>query len=302
MSDLFNVSESVLSRSSKDVFPFHLKHVELYHQLGEMQSTAHSWLKSLASLPNHEWTGIQSLREVLEGLRNLFATIVDNAKISRLVDKLDSIFPMFQEIRRILGQTAKTGAEIRREITAFVGTLQATPSLVRVGTIAKKRFKMYDRELYTCYDNKFVPRTNNNLEDFNHCLKRPIRKRQGRKESWFYVEHQGAAVAYYHNLLNAPHVVGGADISFTSDQTPLERIGVLGKISVSTIMNLVNREYLYKCIAKNDALYVIHRWTRKIFKQGLKKCLCTLNIAWKSRIKAILVNKKIIIGSGASLS
>jgi len=88
--------------------------------------------------------------------------------------------------------------------------------------IVEKRFRMYKKELYISYDNKFVPRTNNDLEDFNNCLKRPIRKGQGRKKSWFYVEHQGESVAYYHNILNAPHVVGGAEISWSSEKTPLE--------------------------------------------------------------------------------
>ena len=161
---------------------------------------------------------------------------------------------------------------------------------------------MYENELYVAYHNKYVPRTNNDLEDLNNWLKRPIRKGQGKRESWFYVEHQGVSATYYHNILNAPHVVEGADISCSSEKTPLERIGVLEKISVSAIMNLINREYLYKSLVKNDRLYTVHRWTRMIFKQGLEKSLASLDYKWTSVIGFLMVKKKIIKGGKTSLS
>ena len=70
----------------------------------------------------------------------------------------------------------------------------------RYATI-EKRFKMYDRELYVAYDEDLVPRTNNNLELFNNTLKRPIRKNMGQKFSWFYIEHLGEYIAYFHNIM-----------------------------------------------------------------------------------------------------
>jgi len=82
----------------------------------------------------------------------------------------------------------------------------------------------------------------------------------------------------------------------------LERIGVLEKISVSAIMNLINREYLYKSLVKNDKLYTVHRWTRKIFKQGLEKCLTSLDSKWTSVIGFLMVKKKIIKGGKTSSS
>jgi len=116
------------------------------------------------------------------------------------------------------------------------------------------------------------------------------------------VEHQGESAAFYHNLLNAPHVVGGAEITWNSEQTPLERIGVLDKISVTNIMNLINREYFYKSLIKNDRLYTVHRWTRRIFKQGLEKCLTSLNSKWTSLIWNLIIKKKIIKGGKTSSS
>jgi len=292
--NLLAVLESLLSRSSKDVFPFYLKHVELYHQLSKISLTVSSRLESVKLLASYTDVPLQFLIDCLEGLNGIIREIVDNSEIAKLVGELEQIFAVFQEIRRVLGQEEKSGGEIKDTITIFLNSLKCNISLVKVYEIVKKWFKMYENELYVAYDNKFVPRTNNDLEDFNNCLKRPIRKGQGRKESWFYVEHQGESAAYYHNILNAPHVVGGAEISWSSEKTPLERIGVLDKISVSNIMNLINREYFYKSLAKNDMLYTVHRWTRRIFKHGLEKCLASLDSEWTRLMENIIPKKRLL--------
>jgi len=259
-----------------------------------------SSLDLVRSLSGHVSVDLQFLIDRLNELTRIIKRIVDDASISKMVGRLEEIFAVFQEIRRILGQADKTGEEIKEEISSFVTSLQSNVSLAEVYKIVEKRFRMYENELYVCYDNKYVPRTNNDLEDFNNRLKRPIRKGQGRMQSWFYVEHQGVSATYYHNLLNAPHVVGGTEISWTSEQTPLERIGVLDTVSVTNIMNLIDREYLYKSIVKNDKLYTVHRWTRKIFKQGLEKYLKSHDEELVALAKSIISEDKSIIGCDSS--
>jgi len=245
---------------------------------------------------------LQFLLNSLANLNKILTKIVNNSKIVKLVSKLEQIFSVFQEIRWILGQEGKSGKEIKSEIKQLVKSLKSNDIPIIVYKVVKKRFKMYDKELYVSYDNEFVPRTNNDLEDFNNRLKRPIRKGQGRKDSWFYIEHQGEPSTYYHNLLNAPHVVGGTEISWSSEKTPFERIGVLHKITVSEIMNLIKREYFFTSLSKNNELYTTHRWTRRIFKQGLEKCLNSLNSEWISLIENIISKNKSIIGGATSSS
>ncbi|MHA1150609.1 MAG: hypothetical protein ACTSR8_20505 [Promethearchaeota archaeon] len=195
---------------------------------------------------------LQFIIDPLEGLSHVIRKIVANSGIHDLVIELEQVFAVFHYIREILGQEKKSRKNIKEAIRLFLKSLESKNSLSRAYHVVKKRFKMYENELYIAYDNVFVPRTNNDLEDFNNCLKRPIRKGQGKRESWFYVELQGVSATYYHNILNAPHKVGGAEISWTSERTPLERIGVLETISVSTIMAMINQEYLYKSLARND--------------------------------------------------
>lgn len=301
--DLLSVQESLLSRSYKDVFPFHLKHVKVYRQLSRMLSTVNSRLESVKSLASYTAIDLQYIIDSLEGLDKIARKIIANSELSSLVNELEQIFEVFQEIRYIMGQEGKSGAEIKEAVNLFLTALKCSGSAAEVYKTVEKRFRMYENELYVAFDNKFVPRTNNDLEDFNNCLKRPIRKGQGKRESWFYVEHQGVAAAYYHNILNAPHRVGGAEISWTSERTPLERISVVEKISVSTIMGLIDREYLYKSLINNDKLYTVHRWTRKIFKHGLETCLTSLNSKWAGIMELLMEEeKKIIIGGITSIS
>ncbi len=300
--NLFSIAESLFSRSSKDVFPFHLKHVELYRQLFKLSSTVSSRLKAVNDFASYAPLNLQFIIDSLEGLSRVIRKIVANSEIHDLVVELEQVFVVFHDIREILGQEKKSGRNIKDEIWHFLKLLESEDSLSMVYQVVRKRFKMYENELYIAYDNVFVPRTNNDLESFNNCLKRPIRKGHGRRESWFYVEHQGVPATYYHNILNAPHEVGGAEISWTSEKTPLERIGVLETISVSTIMAMINQKYLYRCLAKNDRLYTIHRWTRRIFKQGLEPCLSLLDYLWTSMMNVLMGEKKIIKGDKTSSS
>jgi hypothetical protein len=282
INDLLSIFESVLSRSSKDVFPFYLKDVELYHQLSKLLLTVDSRLELVNKLASCPDLSLQFSIDALEELSRIAREIVTNSDISAMVRELEQIFTAYQEVRAMLGQEEKSGAEIKQDVQVFLESLKYDESMLNAYKIMEKRFRMYDAELYISYDNKFVPRTNNDLEDFNNCLKRPIRKGQGKRESWFYVEHQGASVAYYHNMLHAPHVVGGAEISFGPEKTPLERIGVLEKISVTGIMSMIDRDCFYKNLLRNDALYTVHRWTRRIFKHGLDACLSSLDSKWTS--------------------
>ncbi|MGV9206073.1 MAG: hypothetical protein ACOC44_18860, partial [Promethearchaeia archaeon] len=208
-----------------------------FRQLFKMLPTVRSRLKSVKMLANYTNVDIQFLIDTFGGLDRLTYNIIDNSEISGLVNQLEQFFAVFQEVRRILGQVKKRGSEVKEMVNSFLNTLKSDVSLGKTYKIVKKRFQMYVHELYVAYDNNYVLRKNNDLEDFNNCLKRPLRKGQGRKESWFYVEHQGVSAIYYHNILNAPHIVGGADISCSSEKTSLERIGVLETVSVTCIMN-----------------------------------------------------------------
>jgi len=75
---------------------------------------------------------VQFLKYYLIELNKTIRRIVDDTSISNLVGTLENIFAVFQKIRRILGQSDKTGEEIREEITFLIISLQSDVSLAEV--------------------------------------------------------------------------------------------------------------------------------------------------------------------------
>ena len=284
---LLEVTEAALARSSPDVFPFHLREVERCRQLARVHATAGAWFKDLASMTatGGQAASFRMARKCLARLGTALAPVVQNRAVATLVVALEGTDAIFREVRQVLGMEGKSGEEVRAEMQGLLTRIGQDPAKAAVHHELAKRLAAYDHELYVAYDNPHVPRTNNDLESFNKAVKRPIRKCRGQKDSWFYLEHDGEGVAAYCNLLPAPHVVGGTDIASQEARSPLERAGVLPDLSVTSIMSLVQQELLVQALAKHGESYTIHRWTRKINKEGVAACLLALTTEWKSAVQ-----------------
>lgn len=273
----------------KDVFPFLLREVERYYQLAEILSAVAEWLQDLAALPA---SGVarrfaRQLRKCLNTLEDLLAPVVNDPATADLVAKLERANAAFCAVRKVLGTDGKSSEEVRADMHALLADLAQDPANADICGELEWRLEEYDRELYVTYDHPdIVPRTNNDLESFNKEVKRPIRKCRGQKDSWFFLEHEGAGVAAYHNLLPEPRVVGGTKIADHESRCPLERAGVIKDLTVPSIMSLVNYEQLVEALATHDAGYAVHRWTRRINKRGMHACLQDLTEEWKASLRA----------------
>jgi len=281
------------------VFPFHLREVERYHQLADILAAARSLLKDLTTseavgnVPPQE----HLLRNFLTRLEGIIAPLAADPAVAAIVSALEGTNEVFCKVREILGRDGQSGEQVRVAMHAFLATLANDPARAPVYAELSWRLEYYDRELYVAYDNPHVPRTNNALEDFNKAVKRPIRKCRGQKDSWFYLEHDAAGVATYHNLLHAPYVVGGTDIASPEDVSPLERAHVLPAMTVTSVMNLVNYEHLAAALEKHDGGYAVHRWTRRINKLGLVACLQMISMEFKATLNEVH-NTKVGIKTG----
>lgn len=300
MNNLLEFTEALLSRSSKDVFPFYLKVVDLHEQLSELYSSVNTLLEGLEVI----FEELEFIKRVFEDclikLKGIIGKIVNDDELLSLIKELKIRNLPFQEVRRILGQEGKSGEQIKDDIRNYLESLENEPALDECLKIFKKRFKMYDRELYIAYDNDYIPRTNNDLENFNHDVKRPIRKRMGKKDSWTFLERQGVPVVIYHNLIKINRNVGGTIISDPSEKTPFERIGLIDEVSVSNLMNLVDLELFYRILVKNEKNFTIYRWTRRISKKGFDKCLNDIKIQFSDTMNKFSNRRKTIKGGDSS--
>ncbi len=290
---LLEAAEATLGRSTTDVFPFHLREVERYHQCADIHTAAQGLLKELTTscVAGRGVPQGPLLRKVLTRLEGIVAPLVLDPTLAAIVATVERTNKVFCEVRAILGKEGPSGEEVQARMQEFLATLADDPAIQPTFGELAWRLDYYGRELYVAYDNSHVPRTNNALEDFNKAVKRPIRKCRGQKDSWFYLEHDAEGVATYHNLLHGPHVVGGTDIASQEDVTPLERAGVLPSITVSAIMKLVNYEKFVVALDKHDARHAIHRWTRRINKQGLPACLQAISKEFHTKFDEVASNE-----------
>jgi len=284
------LGKAVCSRSTKDVFPFFLEGVEFYHNIEAIFNA----LLSMEVKANMGFSDQSPLFRMvfryLHAYHDILQPAINDPCIIAFELRLETLGSVFSEIRQILAQTGKTSDQIRQDVTLFLLSIQTLAKWDQVYQTIPKRFNMYDRELYYAYDNKWVPRTNNDQEDFNHIIKRPIRKNMGRKDSWFYVEHLGEGVALQQNLFGNAHKVGGTKIIQTGDQCPLERLGVLKSLTVSEIIDSIDDTVLQKCVTDLESHYDVHKWVCRLSKKGIKNCLDMVLNRWDQMFLGELKN------------
>jgi len=274
--------------------------IDLYDHLSELHSSVNSLLKGLEIVFEELEFIKRVFKDCLTMLKEIVGKIINDDELAGVIKELKIINLPFQEVRRILGQEKKSGEQIKDEIRSYLDSLENDPGFDDCLKILKKRFKMYERELYIAYDNEYLPRTNNDLEDFNHDIKRPIRKRMGKKDSWTFLERQGISVVSYRNLIKINRNVGGTIISDLSEKTPFERIGLIDEVSVSNLMNLVDLELFYRILAKNEKRFTTYRWIRKISKEGFDKCLNDISVQFSNTINKFANRRKNIKGGDSS--
>jgi len=278
--NLLILGQAIFSRSVSDVFPFFLEGVEAYHDAEVLLGAFESLLVQEQHGDPTQSPAFGVIFRYVHSLIDILQSILKDPHIIACILQLETLGSVFAEIRQILAQTDKTGIEVRQDVLSFLNSLRGLLAWDPRYSTINKRFQMYNKELYHSYDNEWVPRTNDDEEDFNHVIKRPIRKQMGRKDSWFYMEHQGTGITFQQNLVRRSHVVGGTSIRQDGDQCPLERAGAIKSLTVSAIMGSMDFKVLWACVQEFDAHYEVHRWSCRLSKKGIQTCLDKILSGW----------------------
>jgi hypothetical protein len=271
--NIFTIGKAICSRSTKDVFPFHIEGIAYYYNLQTLLKIIQEMLLRDDGSERVQHPGIRVILRYLHDLEILLAAPVNNPSIISNVMRLESLAAVFDEVRQILAQEDKTETQIRHDVQILLHSIQSLAAWDPTYQTIIKRFQMYDRELYHTYSNPWLPRTNNDQEDFNHTVKRAIRKTMGRKESWFYVEHLGENAAFQQNFSQIPHKVGGTTIDQPEFQCPMERLRIVTSINVSSIMKTIDLDILREAFTRLDSRYAVHKQVCRLFKKGIEACL-----------------------------
>jgi len=295
LKNLFAIGEAIFTRSAMNIFPFHIQGTYLYRQAELLlEMLCSNRLQGLWAGSFHN-PKFYLIRTSLKTFRDLLCNVVNDIEIITSVLQLETIYSVFLEGRKILDQNDKSEKEIRDEISVFTKSIDGLSKWDKRYHTIQKRFKMYDRELYVAYDSEWVPRTNNDLEYFNNTVKLPIRKNRGQKSSWFYMEHLGESIAFQQNFNKASYDVGGTKIQDEDIRSPLERLGLLKDLRVSTIFKSINISILIERVKKIDDRYTVHRWVCRLRKKGVSECVDEIIRPWEDLVWKL---KKIGVKNG----
>jgi hypothetical protein len=172
--------------------PFRLAGLEAYQTLAKidasvtrcLQNHAHPLLEEIQTLTRrrHTWD------ETYECIRRRQAWVLG------LADILD--VP-----RTSQGWYTQAGVEVAQEVEQFLYGLQAlkcdysqdAPFIEHI----IQRTQDWAPGLFFCYEEPAIPRTNNDLEQYNGTLKRQRRRITGRKETADYITRHGPYVVFF---------------------------------------------------------------------------------------------------------
>lgn len=172
--------------------PFQLSGLEIYETLARidasatrcLQDHAHPLLEKIQTLTRrrHKWDevyrDIHRRQELVLGL----ASILDVPLTSK-------------------GWYTQAGVEVAQEVEQFLDGLSALktacPDDAPFIDHIIRRTQDWAPGLFFCYENLAIPRTNNDLEQYNGTLKRHQRRVTGRKETADYITRHGPYVVFF---------------------------------------------------------------------------------------------------------
>lgn len=172
--------------------PFQLSGLEIYETLARidasvtrcLQDHTHPLLEKIQTLTRrrHKWDeayrDIHRRQELVLGL----ASILDVPRTSQ-------------------GWYTQAGIEVAQEVEQFLDGLSTLktecPDDAPFIDHIIRRTQDWAPGLFFCYENPAIPRTNNDLEQYNSTLKRHQRRVTGRKETADYVTRHGPYVVFF---------------------------------------------------------------------------------------------------------
>ena len=116
------------------------------------------------------------------------------------LNEIELLYAYFVQLRSILENEDFSSKEIKSEIKSFLHLLKSHKNEHPMLQVIPTRLKKYWRNLFYCYDDKRIPRTNLEIEHSFNRLKRIKRKRTGVKNCPTYFTHEGKSLIQIENI------------------------------------------------------------------------------------------------------
>ena len=140
--------------------------------------------------------------KLLSSLQNIQYTLneYNSSDIQTNLKEIEILYAHFVQLRSILENDDFSSKEIKSELKSFLHLLQSQKNEHPLLQVIPTRLGKYWKDLFHCYDDKRIPRTNLDIErSFNH-LKKIKRKRTGVNKCSMYFTHEGRSLIHIENI------------------------------------------------------------------------------------------------------
>ena len=233
-------------------FPFNLPDVDFVAKLVLSNSFLNYFLDTINKSDFDDKTIfiVQDIKNALEEF--LASGILDHVREIKLLNT------NFVKLRKILDDDESSSQQIKEKVKLFRKQLSKHQTRHPKLEVISERLEMYWKNLFYCYDDKRIPRTNNDIEKSFNALKRIKRKRTGRKDWPTFFTHEGRALAQIGNK-TSENMRDLSENRFITAFKP--KILLVGKGKLET----------QSLIRENDKLFFNYAYQKKISVQDAGK-------------------------------
>ncbi len=226
-------------------FPFNLPDVDYVSKLVLSNSFLNYFLDSIHDnvLEDKIYLLVQEIKTTLDEF--LSSGILDNVREIRVLNT------NFVKLRKILDDDKSSSQQIKEKIKLFRRQLVKHQARHPKLEVIPDRLETYWKYLFQCYDDKRIPRTNNDLEKYFNTLKRIKRKRTGRKNWPTFFTHEGKELVQIGNI-TSEYINDLSETRFINEFKP--KILLIGKEKLDH----------QSIIRENDKTFFIMSYQKKI--------------------------------------
>ena len=140
--------------------------------------------------------------KLLSSLQNIKNALDDynSSDIKKKLEEIEVLNGYFVQLRLILENEDFSSEEIKNEIETFLHQLKNQQNKHPTLEVIPTRLIRYWNNLFYCYDDKRIPRTNLDIEHSFNRLKKIKRKRTGVKNSPTYFSHEAKSLVQIENI------------------------------------------------------------------------------------------------------
>lgn len=179
---------------SKKGFPFDLpavEYVDKLHLSSNFLKKAVISLEDFNIQPNIE-PMIQELQSVINDF--LCSDVKENIR------EIKTLNYFYVRLRQILGEEDQTLKQVKGKLKILRKQIKKQQSKHPRLKVITKRLKKYNRNLFHCYEDENIPRTNLEIERSFNSLKRRLRKRTGFQKRPNFFTHEGSSLLKIENI------------------------------------------------------------------------------------------------------